>query len=84
MSEFLEWLALLSPWSIVLVGWAVFTLCGVMFVAWPWFLRTEPGQPVARWVCRRFDHDWLADERARPVTAFNVCLRCGKIGDRLP
>lgn len=37
-----------------------------------------------RWLCKWLGHIPAAHERARPVTAFVVCRRCGKIGDRLP
>lgn len=88
MSEFLEWLTLMGPWGFVLAAWALLASVGVLLIIWhelaARFLRTDAGHHVARWLCRRFDHEWLADERGRPVTAFNVCLRCGKIGDRLP
>ncbi len=44
---------------------------------------TRLGHEVRRWVCARVGHDPLADERGRPVTAFYVCIRCGKIGGRI-
>lgn len=37
-----------------------------------------------RWLCGKLGHISTAQEAARPVTAFAVCLRCGKIGERLP
>lgn len=40
-------------------------------------------QSLRRWLCRRVGHVALADERGRPVTAFYVCARCGKIGGRI-
>lgn len=45
--------------------------------------RTETGHALRRWLCRRVGHVPLADERGRPVTAFYVCIRCGKIGGRI-
>lgn len=31
-----------------------------------------------RFVCRIVGHRVMFDERGAPVTAFNVCARCGK------
>lgn len=45
--------------------------------------RTETGHAFRRWLCRRVGHVPFADERGRPVTAFYVCIRCGKIGGRI-
>lgn len=65
----------------LLVGAVLAGLIGVKFNRW--HSTTETGHHLRRWVCARVGHEPLADERGRPVTAFYVCIRCGKIGGRI-
>lgn len=41
------------------------------------------GERVRRRVCAREGHVWVESHHGEPVTEFECCLRCGKIGARL-
>lgn len=56
----------------------------IVLVVWEFVRDSHFVEQARRWWCRRFDHAPVSDERARPVTAFVVCRRCGKVGARLP
>lgn len=38
---------------------------------------------LERLLCRELEHRWIAARHGAPVTEFECCRRCGKIGDRL-
>lgn len=40
-------------------------------------------EDLERLLCRELDHLWAEERRGAPVTEFLLCVRCGKIGDRL-
>lgn len=85
MSEFLDWLVLLGPWSFFVLAWAGLTVCLLLALGVQIVLdRTALGHRARRWWCKRTSHVPISDERGRPVTAFNVCIRCGKILERIP
>lgn len=42
-----------------------------------------PGERLRRRVCAREGHVWVEARHGEPVTAFECCRRCGKIGERL-
>lgn len=38
---------------------------------------------LERLLCRETAHRWHEERRGAPVTEYLLCVRCGKIGDRL-
>lgn len=38
---------------------------------------------LERLLCRELGHRWVEARHGAPVTEFECCRRCGKIGDRL-
>lgn len=38
---------------------------------------------MERLLCREVGHRWVEARHGAPVTEFNCCHRCGKIGERL-
>lgn len=86
MSEFLDWLVLLGPWSFFLCVWLALTVLGLLVMALASIEHRDLPleHHVRRGWCKRFGHVPVAEERGRPVTAFNLCIRCGKILERIP
>jgi hypothetical protein len=39
---------------------------------------------LERLLCRELGHRWVEHRNGAPVTEFELCARCGKIGERLP
>lgn len=46
-------------------------------------LLARRGEEDRRATCRRVGHAWVESRTGAPVTEFEVCRRCGKIGERL-
>lgn len=45
---------------------------------------TLPVEVLERLLCREVGCRLVEERRGAPVTAFELCVRCGKIGERLP
>ena len=45
--------------------------------------HTMPLEQLERATCNTVGHREVEDRRGAPVTEFQVCVRCGKIGERL-
>lgn len=61
---------------------------GVTFAICLWLVLTngwarDAGARVRRRVCEREGHVWVEARHGAPVTEFECCRRCGKIGERL-
>lgn len=69
----------------LLIGWFLLAVLVVLArAALKTARRSELAERARRAWCRRFGHAPVIEERGRPVTAFVVCRRCGKIGARRP
>lgn len=69
----------------LLIGWFLLAVLVVLArAALKTARRSELAERARRAWCRRFGHAPVIEERGRPVTAFVVCRRCGKVGIRVP